>query len=175
MVKGVSWKERMKSSKSWLWKNACIMERKRMAQTILKTRTAIVILSTRKTRTYGHQNDGDYPHDSATKVLRTAVSRARSPMSHNPIAHRLRPLREATRGLRLCVLMLGVRQLMSNSILHTLPGAPLLQRSRSWLLCTRSGLFMASSKAQGSGTTRLLILSFTWSMSRSTLNCRLRL
>jgi hypothetical protein len=31
MEEGVSWKERIKSSMSWLWKNACTLERKRIA------------------------------------------------------------------------------------------------------------------------------------------------
>jgi hypothetical protein len=123
MKRRASWKERMKSLMSWLWKNACTMERKRMAQTILRTRTMIVTLSTRKTRTYGQQNDGDYPRHSVMRVLRTAVSTARGLMSNNPVAHYLRPLREATCSPRLCVLVLEIRQLMSNSILHILPGA----------------------------------------------------
>ena len=58
------------------------------------------------------------------KVLKSAVSRARSPMSHNPIAHHPLPLREATNGLRLCVLMLEIRQSLSNSTLHNPSRSP---------------------------------------------------
>ena len=85
------------------------MERKRVTLTILRTRTMTVILSTRKTRTYSQQNDGDYPRYSVTKVLRTTVSTARGPILNNPVTHYLRPLREATCSPRLCVLVLEIR------------------------------------------------------------------
>lgn len=134
-----------------------------------------MILSTNNTRAYIQQNGGGYPRHSVMKVLRVVVSTARGPISNNSVAHHLRLLREATCGLRLCVLVLKIRQLMSNSILHALAGALPVQRSRKSLPSTGNGPFMASSKAPGLGPIRLSILSFTWPMSQNTLNYRLRL